>query len=64
MTVTRGILAFVIIVEALTFFFFGFLHSGVRLYSIGTDKKRYHFYSGPDRRFNLGADRTPALHKT
>ncbi len=31
MTVTRGILAFVIIVEALTFFFFGFLHSGVRL---------------------------------
>lgn len=29
--VTRGILTFVIIVEALTFFFFGFLHSGVRL---------------------------------
>ncbi len=29
--VTRGVLIFVIIVEALTFFFFGFLHSGVRL---------------------------------
>lgn len=27
----RGILMFVIIIEALTFFFFGFLHSGVRL---------------------------------
>ncbi len=27
----RGILTFVIIVEALTFFFFGFLHSGIRL---------------------------------
>ncbi len=27
----RGILTFVIIIEALTFFFFGFLHSGARL---------------------------------